>query len=447
MATIRKRTLPSGLVRWQVDFTDQAGKRRSKLFPRRKDADVYLVKVRSLVANHTYLADSDRTTVADAAKAWLDHYEVRCKTGRRMEKSTLRGYSDYVRLHITAPEIGIGDKLIAQLTRRHVNEFRDRMLLNGRSEHLTRRALSVLKLALDHAIDNGQLFTNAAQGVRVIKSSRIEHKAPVPTKEAIRALIEAADEDFKPHLIVSALGGLRASELRGLRWQDVDFDKGFLHIRQRADAYNQMGEPKSRAGFRDIPAGPMVLNALRRWKLRCPKTTLDLVFPALQGRDPAAHQDAGPVPQAAGKGRGHDALARPAPLRPVALDRAGLLDQGGDDLRGPLLHTDDHGTLRPPVPLARPPEGDGHGRGEAAGVILIRSTGFVNHSSWLSEVWCSDEEALHDRNVWRYRVLRVIARRCGRADAISGQRDLAERDGPSAGVQLDSFRAVGSVCN
>jgi hypothetical protein len=58
MATIRKRTLPSGLVRWQVDFTDQAGKRRSKLFPRRKDADVYLVKVRSLVANHTYLADS-----------------------------------------------------------------------------------------------------------------------------------------------------------------------------------------------------------------------------------------------------------------------------------------------------------------------------------------------------------------------------------------------------
>lgn len=105
------------------------------------------------------------------------------------------------------------------------------MLLNGRSEHLTRRALSVLKLALDHAIDNGQMFTNAAQGVRVIKSSRIERKAPVPTKEAIRALIEVADEDFKPHLIVSALGGLRASELRGLRWQDVDFGKGFIHIR------------------------------------------------------------------------------------------------------------------------------------------------------------------------------------------------------------------------
>ncbi len=283
MATIRKRTLPSGLIRWQVDFTDQTGKRRSKLFPRRKDADVYLVKVRSLVANHTYLADSDSTTVAGGAKSWLDHCEVRCKTGRRMERSTLRGYSDYVRLHLTTPGVGIGDKLIAQLTRRHVNELRDRLLLNGRSEHLTRRVLSVLKLVLDHAIDNGQLFTNPAQGVRIIKSSRIDHKAPVPSKDAIRALIEAADEDLRPHLIVSALGGLRASELRGLRWQDVEFDKGFLHIRQRADAYNQIGEPKSRAGFRDIPAGPMVLNALRRWKLRCPKGDLGLVFPAPQG--------------------------------------------------------------------------------------------------------------------------------------------------------------------
>lgn len=283
MATIRKRELPSGIVRWQVDFTDQTGKRRSKLFPRRKDADVYVVKVRSLVANNTYLADGESVTVAAAAKSWLDHCGVRCKTKRRMERSTLKGYSDYVRLHITDPKVGIGDKLIAQLTRRHVNEFRDRMLLNGRSEHLTRRALSALKLILDHMIDNGELFTNAAQGVRVIKSSRIDYKAPVPSKETIRTLIDAADEDFKPLLIVSALAGIRASELRGLRWQDVDFEKAFIQIRQRADAYNQVGEPKSRAGYRDIPAGPMVLNALRRWKLRCPKSDLGLVFPAPRG--------------------------------------------------------------------------------------------------------------------------------------------------------------------
>ena len=41
MAMICKCTLPSGLVRWQVDFTDQAGKRRSKLFPRHRANEDY----------------------------------------------------------------------------------------------------------------------------------------------------------------------------------------------------------------------------------------------------------------------------------------------------------------------------------------------------------------------------------------------------------------------
>ena len=191
MATIRKRELPSGLIRWQVDFTDQSGKRRSKLFERRKDADVYLVKIRPLVANNTFLADGESITVAAAAQNWLDHCTLRCQTKRRMERATLYGYKLYVRLHLNHPEIGIGDRLIAQLARRHVNEFRDRLLLAGRSEHLTRRAITTLKMVLDHAIDNGYLFTNVAGGVKVIRASRIDYKAPVPSKETIRGLISS----------------------------------------------------------------------------------------------------------------------------------------------------------------------------------------------------------------------------------------------------------------
>ena len=32
-----------------------------------------------------------------------------------------------------------------------------------------------------------------------------------------------------------------------------------------------------------MPAGPYVLNGLREWKLACPKSGLDLVFPATDG--------------------------------------------------------------------------------------------------------------------------------------------------------------------
>jgi integrase len=39
-------------------------------------------------------------------------------------------------------------------------------------------------------------------------------------------------------LLTAALTGLRASELRGLRWSDVDLKTAELHVRQRAGRYN-----------------------------------------------------------------------------------------------------------------------------------------------------------------------------------------------------------------
>ena len=55
-------------------------------------------------------------------------------------------------------------------------------------------------------------------------------------------------------------------------------------MRQRADRHNVVGKPKSESGNRTIPIGPLVLNALRTWKLACPKSDHDLVFPNGAGR-------------------------------------------------------------------------------------------------------------------------------------------------------------------
>ena len=65
---------------------------------------------------------------------------------------------------------------------------------------------------------------------------------------------------------------------------DVDLKRGELQVRQRADRYNKIGRPKSEAGERTVPLPPMVVDALREWKLACPKGELDLVFPNGRGR-------------------------------------------------------------------------------------------------------------------------------------------------------------------
>jgi integrase len=54
-------------------------------------------------------------------------------------------------------------------------------------------------------------------------------------------------------------------------------------VRQRAARYGTIGAPKSNAGNRTVPIPPATLNALREWKLQCPRGKLNLVFPNGRG--------------------------------------------------------------------------------------------------------------------------------------------------------------------
>jgi len=114
---------------------------------------------------------------------------------------------------------------------------------------------------------------------------RLEVGRDIPTTDEMRRLIGAASFKlkFSTLLKVAALTGLRASELRGLRWADVDLKANELHIRQRADRWNRIGPPKSDSGTRKIPFGADLALALKGWKLACPKGGLDLVFPTFEG--------------------------------------------------------------------------------------------------------------------------------------------------------------------
>jgi integrase len=83
-------------------------------------------------------------------------------------------------------------------------------------------------------------------------------------------------------LILARFTGLRAPEMRGLRWSDVDFAANQVNVRQRADWWGSMGNPKSKKGRRTIPMIPLVANALKEWRLAAPPRAdgphRDLVF-------------------------------------------------------------------------------------------------------------------------------------------------------------------------
>jgi integrase len=184
----------------------------------------------------------------------------------------------------------IGHERLARLTTPSINVFRDG-LLKDVSRPLAKKVLTSLKSLITDAQRRGNIGQNVALPVTIKADERDQHKPEVgvdiPTPNEVRRILDAAGKfrpTFRPLLVTAVFTGLRASELRGLRWQDVDFKRAELTVKQRADRYNVIGRPKSKAGKRTVPLGPLVANTLKEWRLACPKSDQGLVFPTAEGQ-------------------------------------------------------------------------------------------------------------------------------------------------------------------
>ena len=102
----------------------------------------------------------------------------------------------------------------------------------------------------------------AAGGERAHTRAPLRAGVEFPTKAELVAILNNATERHWPFISLLIYTGMRISELRGLRWHDVNLEAGILHVRQRADAWRNIGPPKSRAGARDIPLAPNVVDTL-----------------------------------------------------------------------------------------------------------------------------------------------------------------------------------------
>ncbi len=99
---------------------------------------------------------------------------------------------------------------------------------------------------------------------------------------------------YEALLTLAITTGLRQDELLGLRWSDVDLERGALRVRRTADTrYGSVrwGTPKSGAG-RSVRLTRLAVDALRRHRARQAEERLalgsrfedqDLVFPNLSG--------------------------------------------------------------------------------------------------------------------------------------------------------------------
>ena len=275
---IRKRqwTAPDGTAKqaWLVDYRDQEGNRRFKQFARKKDADAWSTQTGWEVSKGIHTPDSQSITVAAAADLWIERVEADDR-----ERGTIDQYRRLSRLHVKPL---LGSERLSRLSRPTVERYRDE-LLKTRSRVMAGKALRALSSILSDAERRGLVAQNVARNVKVGRSGRDKSKVEIPSRAELKAMLDHADDNMRPLVMTAIFTGMRSSEFRGLRWQDVNLKAGTITIEQRADRYRQIGPPKSQAAYRTIPIPPAVVTELKAWKLRCPNGDLGLVFPNSQG--------------------------------------------------------------------------------------------------------------------------------------------------------------------
>jgi hypothetical protein len=108
------------------------------------------------------------------------------------------------------------------------------------------------------------------------------------TAEEIKALLSQLDRPYYVMAFLAAIAGLRVSELRALKWADVDFAAGEMNL-IRAIVCQRIGSLKTEASQKPIPMDAGLSALLLDWRKRCPyNQDSDYVFgsPEMRGTQP-----------------------------------------------------------------------------------------------------------------------------------------------------------------
>lgn len=124
---------------------------------------------------------------------------------------------------------------------------------------------AVLRNALQNACKEEILMRNVARLVSVPTPNYRVHRG-IDLDHARRLIEESKDDRFHALYVLTLYLGMRRAELLGLRWTDVDIERGSLEIvqtLQRVDGALRFVSAKSRSSERTVPLLGLCLDTLR----------------------------------------------------------------------------------------------------------------------------------------------------------------------------------------
>ena len=249
------------------------GRRRNKeshpAGTRRRDAENLKTRIEAAKLDRTY-KPRDRITLTDyLTERWLPVHE------RRVAPTTADQYGRNIRLYVTPH---IGHVSVQDLRADHLDALYETLLTSGGQDGrgLAPRTVgtvhAMLRRALADAVRKELVAVNVATAADAPAVPRRSEGVHVWSPEELgRFLAAVADHRLYSAFFLGAYTGLRAGELAGLRWGDIDLEAKTLTVERqirRVGGALQVGPPKAAASRRVVTLDEGTVAELRQHRRR-----------------------------------------------------------------------------------------------------------------------------------------------------------------------------------
>jgi len=205
------------------------------------------------------MALAETPLFSDFADIWLNEMQAQWR------KSHKEGVELVLQKYVLP---AFGDKELGQITKAEILEFRSIIAgvkkKNGDSLSPTRinHIITPLRMILNEAA-NRYDFSSPYHGIKSLKLPKTDVE-PF-TIDEVQLILNTVRPDFKNYYLIRFFTGMRTSEIDGLQWQYIDFDRRQILIRQ-ALVRGELVYTKNDGSFRAIDMSQTVFDALQEQK-------------------------------------------------------------------------------------------------------------------------------------------------------------------------------------
>lgn len=227
---------------WWIDYYYQGRRQREAVGKDKKLAEVALQKRAIEIVENKFLDVKKKKKIKfeDFAEEYL---ELHCKVNNKKSWKTADQHN------IKRLKEFFSGLYLHEITHHKVQQYKAKRA-NEVKPATVNRQLTCLKSMFNRAIKWGSFSgTNPVKGIKLFKENN--QRLRFLEKEEIVRLLANCNEHIKPIVIVALNTGMRRGEIMGLKWRDIDFKRGIIHL------YNTKNGEK-----REVPMNEQVKNAL-----------------------------------------------------------------------------------------------------------------------------------------------------------------------------------------